>query len=73
MSNVLSGAEGISFGGNGFGCSTLSVKSLGGDTLFGRNFDWNLCNAMIVQSTSANGYASISTVNTDCIRGVGLS
>lgn len=73
MSNMLSGAEGMTFGGDGFGCSTLSVKSPEGDTLFGRNFDWNHCEAMIVQSTPANAYASISTVNMDFISGVGLT
>ena len=47
----------------GFGCSTLSVPSPEGHALFGRNFDWNACEALIVQSVPADGYASISTVN----------
>lgn len=55
-----------------FGCSTISVKSPDGDMLFGRNFDWNKCNAMIVMSKTNNGYHSISTVNEDFIKsGVG--
>lgn len=73
MNSVFSEAAGISFNGDGFGCSTISVKSPEGDSLFGRNFDWNHCSAMIVQSTPSNGYASISTVNTDFISGVGLT
>ncbi len=49
----------------GFGCSALSVPSPEGHALFGRNFDWNACEALIVQSVPAEGYASISTVNMD--------
>lgn len=62
----------LSFGSMPFGCSTISVKDEKGNTLFGRNFDWNTCNAMIVQSTPENGYASISTVNTDFINMSGM-
>lgn len=69
--NILSSA-GLSFGGSPFGCSTISVKNENGGYLFGRNFDWNSCNAMIVHSVPENGYASISTVNTDFIRMSGL-
>lgn len=49
----------------GFGCSTLSVPSPKGHALFGRNFDWNPCEALIVQAVPPEGYASISTVNMD--------
>lgn len=28
----------------------------GGASLFGRNFDWNTCNAMVIQSQPENGY-----------------
>lgn len=64
----------------GFGCSTLAVKSPEGEALFGRNFDWENCEAMIVLSNpprgavspphggSAERYASISTVNMNFIR-----
>jgi len=69
--NLLS-SEGLSFGGSPFGCSTISVKNEDGGYLFGRNFDWNSCNAMIVHSIPENGYASISTVNTDFINMSGL-
>lgn len=72
VTNVLSGTNGLSFGGIPFGCSTISVKDENGNALFGRNFDWNTCNAMIVQSIPENGYASISTVNTDFINMSGM-
>lgn len=56
-----------------FGCSTIAAKSVDGDILFGRNFDWNKCNAVIVMSKTDNGYNSISTVNEDFIKsGVGM-
>ena len=60
------------FGGNPFGCSTLAVKDENGNALFGRNFDWNTCHAMIVQNAPKNGYASISTVNMDFITVSGI-
>ncbi|MCI9421876.1 MAG: linear amide C-N hydrolase [Dorea sp.] len=60
------------FGGNPFGCSTLAVKDENGNALFGRNFDWNTCHAMIIQNVPKNGYASISTVNMDFITVSGL-
>ena len=71
--NVMSEIGSLLFGGNSFGCSTLSVQNANGEQLFGRNFDWNTCNAMIVQNQPDNGYASISTVNTDFINMSGLS
>ena len=46
-----------------FGCSTLSVQNTDGGYLFGRNFDWNTCDALVVTSYPQDGYASISTVN----------
>lgn len=64
---VLSGTDRISFGKMDFGCSTISVKDEKGNAIFGRNFDWEPCNAMIVHNVPKNGYASISTVNTDFI------
>ena len=74
------GSADIGFETGGFGCSTLAVKNTEGEALFGRNFDWENCEAMIVQSApsdsaeslshmgSAERYASISTVNMDFIR-----
>lgn len=64
---VLSGADGLSFGKTNFGCSTISVKDENENAIFGRNFDWEPCNAMIVHNVPQNGYSSISTVNTDFI------
>ncbi len=69
--NVLS-LTGLSFGQLQFGCSTISAVDPEGNYIFGRNFDWNNCNAMIVHSVPESGYASISTVNTDFIDISGL-
>lgn len=68
--NSLSGVDGMSFSGNPFGCSTVSVKDWEEHSLFGRNFDWNRCEALIVKTIPTSGYASISTVNTGFIAGV---
>lgn len=73
VDNVMSDLGSLIFGGNPFGCSTLSVKDTNGNSLFGRNFDWNTCNAMVIQSQPENGYSSISTVNTDFISMSGIS
>lgn len=57
-----------------FGCSTIAVSSSNGDRLFGRNFDWQTCNALIVSSKPEQGYSSISTVNLNFIsQGGGLT
>lgn len=53
--------------GSLFGCSTVAVNSPDGDVLFGRNFDWQNCDALVVSSKPETGYASISTVNMDFI------
>lgn len=53
----------VAVNGGSFGCSTLAVSSPDGHRLFGRNFDWQACNALVVTSKPTNGYASISTVN----------
>lgn len=50
-----------------FGCSTIAVDTPNGERLFGRNFDWNKCDALVVSSKPEEGYASISTVNMDFI------
>lgn len=73
MNNVMSDLGSLIFDENSFGCSTLSVKNVDGDSLFGRNFDWNTCNAMVIQSQPENGYSSISTVNMDFISLSGIS
>lgn len=67
MENLLSGETDLRFSGLPFGCSTVSVEGEDGERLFGRNFDWYNCNALIVESHPDQGYASLSTVNTDFI------
>lgn len=67
-STMLGSAEGLSFEGDAFGCSTISVENINGGYYFGRNFDWNQCDALIVLSYPENGYASFSTANVDFIR-----
>lgn len=58
----------MGFVGEIFGCSTIAAQNAEGEVLFGRNFDWNSCDAMVVMSYPENDYASISTVNMDFIR-----
>lgn len=48
-----------------FGCSTLAARNEAGKVMYGRNFDWMECTAMVVKSKPAKGYASVSTVNSD--------
>lgn len=58
----------------GFGCSTFSVQNTKGGYFFGRNFDWNACDALVITSYPQDGYASVSTVNLDFIRqGAGMA
>ena len=65
-------AQEIHMEGAPFGCSTLSVENQDGGFLFGRNFDWNACNGLIVSARPEKGYFSVSTVNMDFIRAGGL-
>ena len=65
LSNRL-GAE-LDILGGLFGCSTIAVSDPAGDRLFGRNFDWQSCDALVVASKPEDGYASLSTVNMDFI------
>lgn len=48
-----------------FGCSTLSVENEKGEQLFGRNYDWEPCDTMIVHTVPAAGYESYSTTCLD--------
>lgn len=66
--HLLSGADDISFSGSSFGCSTFAVKNDDSGYLFGRNFDWQNCNTMVVVTNPPKAYRSISTVNIDFIR-----
>lgn len=65
--NLLSGLDLGDLLGGIFGCSTIAIQSPEGDALFGRNFDWENCEAMVVEAHPENGYASLSTVNMDFI------
>lgn len=65
--NLLDGLNLGDLLGGIFGCSTIAVRNESGDALFGRNFDWNSCEAMIVAAHPSEGYASLSTVNMDFI------
>lgn len=65
--NLLSGLDLGGLLGSVFGCSTIAVQSPEGHALFGRNFDWSGCEALIVEAHPENGYASLSTVNMDFI------
>lgn len=68
LTENLLGSLDLEFGGGVFGCSTITVQNAEGEVLFGRNFDWNSCDAMIVTSYPENAYASVSTVNMKFIR-----
>ena len=66
----LFGAENLTLEMKGFACSSLSVEGIDGGRLYGRNFDWNTCDAMVVVSRPEGAYASISTVNMDFLGSV---
>ena len=51
--------------GGKYGCSALSAKSPEGGMLFGRNYDWSDCKAMVVHTVPNDGYESISTTCLD--------
>jgi len=65
--NLLDNLD-LGFAGEFFGCSTITVQNADGEFLFGRNFDWNSCDALVVLSYPESAFASISTVNMDFIR-----
>lgn len=44
-----------------FGCSTICVSDEHGTVFFGRNYDWEECQTMIVHTRPKNGYESVST------------
>lgn len=46
-----------------FGCSSLTVKNLIGETVSGRNFDWPDCSSdiVVIRTYPKQGYASIAT------------
>lgn len=47
------------------GCSTIAAATPEGAPVFGRNFDWTDCTAMVVTTAPPDGYRSVSTVNLD--------
>lgn len=71
IGRMFHGMVDLNLQGNPYGCSTLSVASPDDEQLFGRNFDWSYCTAMVVKTNPPDGYASISTVNMDFLN-VGL-
>ena len=68
LTSALLGGADMEFEGQPFGCSTAAGVNPEGERLFGRNFDWNTCEALVMEAHPENGYASISTVNMDFIR-----
>lgn len=44
-----------------FGCSTICTQDEHGVIFFGRNYDWEECQTMIVHTQPKDGYESIST------------
>lgn len=70
QSEIGENANGLGLDVGGFACSALTADGTNGDKLFGRNFDWYNCNALVTLSKPINGYASIATVNTDFIKTV---
>lgn len=73
IGNAFHGLVNLNLRSRPFGCSTLAVQSENGERLFGRNFDWGECAALIVETAPRGGYASVSTVNMDFLTmGLGL-
>lgn len=68
MENVLTDVSGLTFFNGLFGCSTIQARNAQNEVLFGRNFDWQASDALIVQSKPVDAYASIATVNLDFIQ-----
>lgn len=44
-----------------FGCSTIYLPYVEGGYVYGRNYDWAQCDAMIVHTKPVRGYESVST------------
>ena len=53
-----------------FGCSTICTQDEHGIVFFGRNYDWEECQTMIVHTKPKEGYESISTC---CLDFLGFS
>lgn len=50
-----------------FGCSSIQVSNGNGGYLFGRNFDYSPCTALILYDEPTNGYRNISTTDLNLI------
>lgn len=70
LMTMLNNPTGLRFSIDGLGCSTMQAPGKDG-YFFGRNFDWNRCNVLFLTSYPDEGYASVSTVNTDFITALG--
>lgn len=68
MNQVLDGVSGLQFRNDLFGCSTIQSINAQQEILFGRNFDWENSQALIIQSSPKDAYASVATVNLDFIQ-----
>lgn len=68
MENVLTDVSGLQLLNGWFGCSTIQTRNAQNEVLFGRNFDWQTSDALIIQSEPVDAYASIATVNLDFIQ-----
>lgn len=53
-----------------FGCSTICVADEHDTVFFGRNYDWEECQTMIIHTVPDGGYESISTC---CLDFLGFS
>ena len=67
LSSYLFSGINLAFTEPTFGCNTIAIEDANNEFLFGRNFDWQACEAMVVLTQPENGYASLSTVNLDFI------
>ena len=70
LMSMLDNPEGLRFSVDGLGCSTMQAPSKDG-YYFGRNFDWDMCKVLFLTSYPEDGYASVSTVNTNFITQLG--
>lgn len=50
-----------SIAGGDYGCSVLMTQTPEGGMVFGRNYDWSECKAMVIHTVPKDGYESIST------------
>lgn len=67
LSRTAASGSDLEFAGQPFGCSTITASTEQGEVLFGRNFDWQICQGMVLETHPEDGYASVSTVNLDFI------